>query len=52
MGLKKSAKLNMIITILLCMVFVLNIGATLAYTAYTFLAKGVANSSTVEAYTE
>lgn len=52
MGLKKRAKLNMIITILLCMVFVLNIGATLAYTAYTFLAKGVANSSTVEAYTE
>ena len=40
MRLGKKVKFNMIIAILLCMAFVVNIGATWAFTSYTFRAKG------------
>lgn len=47
MRLGKKVKLNMMIAILLCMAFVVNIGVTLAVAEYTFRAGSVHNATKV-----
>ncbi|MBQ3502817.1 MAG: hypothetical protein IJA72_04065, partial [Clostridia bacterium] len=52
MRLGKSVKFNMIIAILLCMAFVVNIGHTLAATTYSLLVSSSVDATNKETYIE